>query len=170
MDLKINQHMAVLIKINKQFITILVILSCLSVKSQDKVCISLAENVCKKNFVIGDTIKFAVENILNDTIHYHLEVMMHDGNEWIYSPYYTKYFNCELSYLKMVKMFSSKLPITFSQDYKNQSKILLHHQIAKFYFVVEKQEKYKRLIKFRVNALEGCKFIYSNSFYFAQIH
>jgi len=164
---KINQLMAVLI--NKHFITTLLILSCLSVKAQDKVCIRLAENVYKKNFVTGDTIKFTVESIIKDTIHYHLEVLMHDGKEWIYSPYYTRYFNFELPYSKMVKMFSSKLPIIFSQDYKQQSKILLYHEIAKFYFVVEKQEKYRRLIRFRIHALEECSFIYSNSFYFARI-
>lgn len=173
MDLKINQQMAALSRIN---LIILILIFSLTVDGQDlKRCIQLKQDVCKKQYTYGDTLKFSFVNIAGDTLNYDLEVMVYvrHTKSWEFSPFYTKYFNYELTYDKMQQMFSTTLPVTSNPNYMQDSKQLSPKEIAINHFVVKDSAKSKALIRFRVNAnygiMDDCKLVYSKPFYFVRI-
>ena len=140
-----------------------------------KECLRIQDNTAKKKFVTGDTIHFSLENLGQDTLLYDLEVMMYSPSlkEWIYSPFYTRYFNYELTYIKMCELFTTKLPVTFSQNYTSKSKVLLPTKIRMIEYIVKEDIGSKSLIRFRINAsygiLDECKIVNSKSFYFVRI-
>ena len=101
-----------------------------------------------------------------------MDVMMFRNNQWSYSPYYTRYFNHDMSYAKMQNIFKSKLPIVFTKDYYHPTSILQPNEVGSIFFKVERMEPSKRLIKFRLHIINGkdkCDLIYSSPFYFVKI-
>jgi hypothetical protein len=139
--------------------------------TQNNRCVELSKNICHKRIMKGDTIAFAVVNKLQINLEYHLEVMMYveKWKKWEYSPYYTRYYNYKLTYSKLQQMFSSKLPVTFSQNYTEQSRILAPAENSKLSFVAKSNYDKNVLIKFRITGVNECKAVYTNPFYFVRI-
>lgn len=163
--------MAQLIRIN--FISLVSIL-CFTAECQIKNvrCIEIVSDIEKQNFNRGDTIKIAIVNSSGRLIQYQMEVMMYYRQDWIYSPYYTRYFNRDLTYEQLMKSFNSKLPNVFSQDYKHSAMSLKPDEANTIKFPIEQSSFSDNLVRFRFRVITGsddCKMIYSKAFYFKKL-
>lgn len=164
--------MVLLIKIKIFFL--FAFFAALGSKAQSKDCSSLKilVNIEHKILNPNDTIKIVLQNRADSSIQYQMDVIMCHQSLWSYSPYYTRYFNHDLDYTQLNKIFKSKLPVTFSQDYKHPANSLNPLEIKVIYFVVDDGKSNRELIKFRfkvINEKEDCNMIYSNAFYFRKI-
>lgn len=99
-----------------------------------------------------------------------MDVMMYYQNDWIYSPYFTRYFNHDLTYKELIKAFNSEYPIVFSNEYKHTATFLGSKKTFEIYFLTDAGDNFSNnLIRFRftiVNRSDDCKTIYSSPFYF----
>lgn len=141
---------------------------------QQKNCspLRILVNIEHETFSMNDTIKIVLQNTSDSSIQYHMDVMMCQKGSWSYSPYYTRYFNHDLSYTQLRNILNSKLPITFPPNYKHPASTINPSESKSLSFIIDEGESQKELIRFRFNVIngkEGCKMTYSNAFYFRKI-
>lgn len=134
--------------------------------------INVIKDVSKKNFSSHEEIQISFKNVSSNLIEYQLDVFMYNGKNWEYSPYYTRYFNHDLSEAEMKKLSKSKLPVVFSDTYYHPASHLKANEVAKISFKVKDRMVLKKLIRFRLHLLNGrdkCDIIFFKPFYFVNI-
>lgn len=147
---------------------------CLTAECQIKKvqCLKIVSDIEKQNFNKGDTIKIVIANSSGRLLQYEMDIMMCYQQDWIYSPYYTRYFNRDLTYEQLIKIFNSQLPNVFSQDYKHNARWLKPDDADTVKFLVGQDSFSSNLVRFRfriISGREGCEMIYSKAFYFQKL-